>query len=299
MNECNFKQMVLHATSLQTLLKVIENQYNNLPLGYHYHQDQDNTAILKILTPNMIRVGRINSRSLDGPVRLPSKYKEQVAAVEKVYDSWFKVWKESYLPKLLCQPKWFKSDEDLKNGDLVYFSKSESSLSNDYTMGRVDQVITGKDGKIRRVIVKYFNGTDPHPKLTDRAVRSLIKIFSIDELCLAEDLAILQKRLDQNSSRNGHDSQSNISVHDEILINSVVNSRREKLVPLSFNDNGLPIDLKKWALTNFPSACTIPDLDFPQHNEDDDQQIIDSQILEVDSMDKLSRTIMSVNMDLD
>ena len=82
MEECNFKKLILHATSLQTMLKVIENQYNNLPLGYHYHQDQDNTPLLKIITPNMLRVGRINSRSLDGPVRLPNKFKEQLKAVE-------------------------------------------------------------------------------------------------------------------------------------------------------------------------------------------------------------------------
>ena len=68
---------------MQTVLKIIENQYNNIPLGYHYHQDQDNTPLLKLITPNMLRVGRINSRSLDGPVRLPVNRKEQLEAVEE------------------------------------------------------------------------------------------------------------------------------------------------------------------------------------------------------------------------
>ena len=72
----------------------------------------------------MLRVRRINSRSLDGPVRLPNKFKEQLKAVENTYDAWFKVWKESYLPKLIFQPKWFKTDQDLREGDLVYFMKS-------------------------------------------------------------------------------------------------------------------------------------------------------------------------------
>ena len=93
----------------------------------------------------MLRVGRINSRSLDGPVRLPDKYREQVEAVENIYDAWFRIWHESYLPKLICKPKWFKTDEDLQECDLVYFMKSESKLSNEYTMGRVDHVIAGKD----------------------------------------------------------------------------------------------------------------------------------------------------------
>ena len=140
----------------------------------------------------MLRVGRINSRSLDGPVRLPDKYREQVEAVENIYDAWFRIWHESYLPKLIYKPKWFKTDEDLQECDLVYFMKSESKLSNEYTMGRVDHVIAGKDGIIRRVIIKYFNFGESTPRFSDRAVWSVAKIFSI-----AEDLAILQERLEK------------------------------------------------------------------------------------------------------
>ena len=200
MEECGISKKILHATGLQTLLKIIENQYNNIPLGYHHHQDQDNTPLLKLLSPNMLRVGRINSRSLDGPIRLPANRQEQLRAVEEVYDAWFKVWKESYLPKLLFKPKWYKSDTDLKVGDLVWFIKEESKLSNDFTMGMVEQVNTGKDGLIRRVVVKYYNNKENFPRFTDRAARSLTRIFSIDEFCLSEDLAELQKYLDKKKS---------------------------------------------------------------------------------------------------
>ena len=94
---------------------------------------------------------------MDGPVRLPANRKEQLRAVEDVYDAWFKLWKESYLPKLFFKPKWYKSDTDLNVGDLVGFIKEKSKLSNDYTMGMVEHVSIGRDGLIRRVTVKYFN----------------------------------------------------------------------------------------------------------------------------------------------
>ena len=58
-------------------------------------------------------------------------------------------------------------------------------------------MIAGKDGIIRRVIIKYFNSGESTPRFSDRAVRSVAKIFSIDEFCLAEDLAILQEWLDK------------------------------------------------------------------------------------------------------
>ena len=322
MEECNFKKLILHATSLQTMLKVIENQYNNLPLGYHYHQDQDNTPLLKIITPNMLRVGRINSRSLDGPVRLPNKFKEQLKAVENAYDAWFKVWKESYLPKLIFQPKWFKTDQDLREGDLVYFMKSESKLSNEYTMGKVDQVIAGRDGIARRIIIKYFNPNESEPKFSDRAVRSVIKIFSIDEFCLAEDLAILQKRIDKKFGKQENDDQSELdetkdlsegtkdSIAEPPAVETVVSavmdlSSTELWASLSIQmqNNPRSLILEHMILSHFPSACSLKAeamLFMSVMNTDTEvSQLYTNSEVEQGNMDKLTQLIMSVNMLLD
>ena len=71
----------------------------------------------------MLRVGRCNERSLDGPMKLPGGVGEMLADVEKVYDAWFKIWNISYLPKLIQQPKWFKEDKHLNENDIVMFQK--------------------------------------------------------------------------------------------------------------------------------------------------------------------------------
>ena len=126
LEECGLKSQKLSATGLQTLAKLVENDYNNLPAGFKYDRDQDNTEVLKILTPNMMRMGRINTRALSGPLRLPAGSSEMVDRVIKNYEAWYKVWSEAYIPKLLFKPKWFKNETDLKVGDLVYFQKSES-----------------------------------------------------------------------------------------------------------------------------------------------------------------------------
>ena len=39
-------------TTLQRLAKLIENNYNNLPLGYHYHETAGKNTILKIICPS-------------------------------------------------------------------------------------------------------------------------------------------------------------------------------------------------------------------------------------------------------
>ena len=185
----------LHATGLQTMMKLVENQLNNLPLRFSYGRDQDNTPLLKMLTPNMLRVGRNNERALDGPMRMPTGGGELLQEVQKVYDSWFKVWNVSYIPKLLYQPKWWKQDRDLMEGNIVMFQKTESELSSPWQLGTIDQVVRGRDGLVRRAIVRYQNSTEDFHRLTDRHTRRLVKIWSVDDQNIDEDLSELQRRL--------------------------------------------------------------------------------------------------------
>ena len=87
LDDCGLKQWKLHATGLQSLCKLVENSYNSVPIGYSYDRDQDNTPILKMITPNMLRVGRTNQRTLEGPFRLARGSRELLEKVEEIYDS--------------------------------------------------------------------------------------------------------------------------------------------------------------------------------------------------------------------
>ena len=198
-----------HATALQTLCKIVENQYNNLPIGYHFGRDQDNGPLLKMICPNQLRVGRLNKRALDGPVRLPKNKMEMLEKVDEVYKVWFRLWRDTYVPKLMFKPKWFKTDRDLLEGDLVYFVKRDGALNNKWTIGMVESVDRGRDGVIRKATVKYCNSSEQKlslekgeiqsdstfPRYTERAVRKLVKIFSLEETSLADDMAELLKRM--------------------------------------------------------------------------------------------------------
>ena len=201
LKDCGVDKLRLHATGLQTFLKLVENTYNNAPMGYSHGRDADNGAILKTISPNMMRVGRNNERALEGNFRLPVGGSEMVDKVDKLYQSWFKLWKDAVVPKLIRQPKWFKSDKHLQPGDLVYFQKDTSKVSSEWIMGRIDQVIRGRDGLIREATVAYRNHKENFNRLTNRAVRSLVKLFSIDEDCIQDDLAELQRRIDKMSRK--------------------------------------------------------------------------------------------------
>ena len=112
MEEMGLSKMRLHAMGLQTICKQVENACNNLPLGYRYERDQDNTSTLKMLVPNMLRTGRINSRALDGPVKLSNDSRKMLGQIQDKFEAWYKIWAEVYVPKLMAQKKGFKNDRD-------------------------------------------------------------------------------------------------------------------------------------------------------------------------------------------
>ena len=193
-DECGLKDKIIHATGLQTMCKLVENQYNNLPLGYHYDRDADNSPLLKMLTPNMLRVGKINKRAMDGPIRMPKDRMEILARVVETFDSWFKIWAEAMVPKLMFQPKWFRTEKELKPGDLVYFPRSESALDNKWAMGVVDSVDRSRDGLIRMVDIKYRNASETQFRLTNRTIRKVVKLWGVEDMHLDEDLAELSRK---------------------------------------------------------------------------------------------------------
>ena len=52
----------------------------------------------------------------------------------------------------------------------------------------IEEVEKSNDGLIRRAEVRYYNILENKIRFTDRAVRSLVKIFSVDDNNLQKDL---------------------------------------------------------------------------------------------------------------
>ena len=217
LNDCGVRNLKLHATGLQTFLKLVENTYNNAPLGFSHGRDVDNGSILKTISPNMLRVGRNNERALEGNFRFPTGGSEMIEKVDKLYKAWYMLWKDAVVPKLIRQPKWFKTDKHLKPGDLVYFEKETGKVNGVWIVGRVDQVVRSSDGLIRKPVVAYRNSRETFNRLTSRAVRTLVKLFSVDEGCVQDDLAILQKRIDRIKQNSVDVTQTDVNLHGHRL----------------------------------------------------------------------------------
>ena len=152
------------------------------------------TPLLKLITPDHLRIGRISNRIPSGPFQLPDSPKDLISRAEELYWRWHE--NETMLPVLMTadQPKWYNHDTDLKDGDVVYFKKSSSAICSPWSMGLVDAVDIGRDGLIRHVTFKYFNASKPNvPQRSDRAVRTLGRLFNVDELSWTQDMDRIKK----------------------------------------------------------------------------------------------------------
>ena len=182
----------------ETLAATISNTVNNMPLALG--NTKSNIEALDLLTPNRLKMGRNNERSPEGCVTVahPDKILEEN---EKIFNAWFEVWLSAHVPKLVDQPKWFKSDENLKPGDVVLFLKQDSAISSNYQYGMVDEVEKGRDGKVRKAMIRYRNHTENVDRITHRSVRSLIVIHRVDETPLMEELGRVARMVE--TKRNG------------------------------------------------------------------------------------------------
>ena len=205
-------KMRLHATGYQTLMKLIENDVNNLPFGFTYGRHSDNSPLLKLVFPNLLRIGRNNHRALDGPVCVPKNPEELMKKIEKAYEVFYNLWNTALVPKLMKSPKWYDSKENFKIGDVVYFQKEENLLSSKWSVGQVADVVLSKDGKVRRVQVEYQNSSEKFKRTTDRAARSLIKLFHIDDVSWIQEMAKVEKIIEDLNKENASDDEHNATI---------------------------------------------------------------------------------------
>ena len=171
----------------ETLGAEISNSINDLPLGLGSRvADLEN---LDLLTPNRLKLGRNNNRSPVCILEVTSDLNKFLTSNKKIFDAWFEAWMVSYVPTLIQQPKWFRSDVDVKKGDVVIFSKEEKAISGRYQYGMIDSVEVGKDDRIRTVIIRYRNSNEGIDRKTRRSVRNIVMIHPVDELDLHKQLA--------------------------------------------------------------------------------------------------------------
>ena len=114
----------------ETLGSEIANCINDLPIGViNAKAAIDN---LDLLTPNSLMLGRNNDRSPVEPVDITGRYDKIIQSNNEIFRVWFSCYLIEYVPLLMHQQKWFKSDRGLNIGDTIIFKKAEKELECKY-----------------------------------------------------------------------------------------------------------------------------------------------------------------------
>ena len=142
----NLSSHWLHATGLQTVLMLVQNDLNSTPYVFTLGRTANNSPMLMLISPNSLLVCRINTRTSSRPFLLPTGPGNLMERVDKLYKAWFDVSSDTLLPLMITahQPKWYSASDKLKGGDVVYFRKETGVLAGPWTVGTIDTAIRGR-----------------------------------------------------------------------------------------------------------------------------------------------------------
>ena len=158
----------------------IANLVNERPIGHMPAPD----SCINILTPNMLLLGRSTAKNAGASLELPqaSSLTARFALVQSIADEVWKRWIELYAPSMARQNKWLKPEKDLAPGDVVLVS--ERGYKGEYIVAQVDETFKGKDGKVRRVNLRYKRPNNNETANTYKGVKDIIISRAVQRLAL-------------------------------------------------------------------------------------------------------------------
>ena len=154
---------------LDTIFCEVESVLNNRPLT----PISDDTEDLEALTPNHLVLLRPGPRGMITSSTNEDGYRKRWKHAQYVADCFWKRWIRSYLPSLQFRSKWISDGKSIKVGDVVLINDL-NVLRQDWPLGRVVEVIPGRDERVRSVRLKTSTNTMIRP---------------LSKLCLLEGVA--------------------------------------------------------------------------------------------------------------
>ena len=103
------------------------------------------------LTPNHYLSGQYSTESLESSGEV-EHFRERWRRIQEVSAHFWKRWREEIIPTWRARKKWREEKQDVRVGDLVWLLEKGTG-PNRWPMGRIVEVINGKDGKVRVIKV--------------------------------------------------------------------------------------------------------------------------------------------------
>lgn len=142
-----------------TVLTQIESCLNSRPLCQLNDDPNDNEA----LTPGHFLIGGpLNSLPDPSLDHLAISRLSRWQLCQKLVQHFWSRWRNEYLNTLQQRSKWWKTENNVKVGQLVLVIDDNQPPAN-WTLGRINEIFAGKDGLIRVASIKHKNGYIKRP----------------------------------------------------------------------------------------------------------------------------------------
>ena len=105
LDRSSIKKEKLHALGWQTVAKLMEREINSIPLGYLHHQT-DLGTLLRVLTPNCLKLNTSSDRAPVGIFSVPKTAGSIMSNIEDIYKLWYSIWNVDYIPLIAQRQKW-------------------------------------------------------------------------------------------------------------------------------------------------------------------------------------------------
>jgi hypothetical protein len=161
-------QFTMDDEQLVTLLCIVESIINSRPIT----NNPDDCRDCEALTPNHLLLLRNGPQAL-GSFESSDLYGRRWRQVQCIASEFWKRWLREYIPSLQIRNKCHNPERNIEVDDLVLFVIEQTQRSV-WPLGRIIEVIKGRDGLVRTVKVKT-----PQRILT-RPVTKIVLLEHID-----------------------------------------------------------------------------------------------------------------------
>ena len=164
----------------ETIFARISSQVDDVPIARG--SDTAPTDLgWEIITPNRLKLGRNNFRSLEGEIVLDFCPQSQLDRNREIMQEWHSI----FMDRLqLLVPRSSKVDgRDTEVGDIVLFVFADGGVKRDnqWKLGKVIELVSGTTAKIQ------YSLAGAAPKTMLRSVRSMVLILSAQEVMAASE----------------------------------------------------------------------------------------------------------------
>ena len=167
---------ILIFPELQCVLFEVANVVNERPIGVFNRNIEDG----KYLCPNNLLLGRASTRVPSGPFDQDCSSRRRFLFIQRLNDSFWKIWIRDYFPSLMIRQKWHTQKRNLKIGDIVLI-RDLNAIRGCWQLGQVTTVFPDSNQVIRKVKLKYKIPTNKNYSTAIRAVQSLIVLLPVEE----------------------------------------------------------------------------------------------------------------------